>query len=68
MARQIEKGDTVKLAGKVARRWDNGQVTVHLRGLDYPVTLHEDDIEEIIAQPPEPKTSNRRKPLYDKPT
>lgn len=68
MARQIEKGDTVKLSGKVARRWDNGQVTVHLRGLDYPVTLHEDDIEEIIPQPREPKPRNRRKPLYDKPT
>ncbi|GCA49291.1 hypothetical protein KGO5_01734 [Sinorhizobium sp. KGO-5] len=34
MPRQIKKGDAVKLSGKVARRWDNGQVTVHLRGLE----------------------------------
>ncbi|PDT80589.1 hypothetical protein [Sinorhizobium sp. BJ1] len=68
MPRQIKKGDAVKLSGKVARRWDNGQVTVHLRGLDYPVTLHESDIDEIIPQLPEPRPRNRRKPLYDKPT
>lgn len=68
MPRRIEKGDLVKLPGKVAKRWDNGLVTVHLHGYAHPVTLHEDDIEEIIPQPPEPKPRNRRKPLYDKPT
>jgi hypothetical protein len=66
MARKIERGDAVKLAGKVDKIWPNGLVTVHLRGYDYPVTLHADVIAEIIQGPPEKPVGGKRK-FYDKP-
>ncbi|QWY83215.1 hypothetical protein [Rhizobium phage RHph_X2_25] len=65
MARKIEKGDHVKLSGEITRVGEDGWVTVHLHGYEYPITIHEDDIEEVIPGPKEPRP--RFKKMYDNP-
>ncbi|MDW9447153.1 hypothetical protein [Sinorhizobium meliloti] len=58
----------MKIEGKVSRVWPNGTVSLYLPGLDYPVTLAAEDIDEVVKARKEPAARNRRKPLYDKPT
>lgn len=68
MPKQFAKGDEVLVRGTVAKVWGNSQVTIHLHGYEYPVTMHEADLEEVIKRKPEPPQKPRRKPFYDKPT
>lgn len=58
----------MKVEGRVSKVWENGRVSLYLPGLDYPVTLDAEDIDEVVKAPKEPRARNRRKPLYDKPT
>jgi preprotein translocase subunit YajC len=60
---KIEKGSRVLLAGTVTRVGEDGMVSVKLRGYDYPITLHEKYLGEVI--PPE-KAKPKRKPAMDK--
>ncbi|ASY63596.1 hypothetical protein SJ05684_c21550 [Sinorhizobium sojae CCBAU 05684] len=67
---KFEKGDHLRLTAKIVKVWESGLLTLHLRGYEHPVSIHEkylDDV-EIVRRPKEPKARNRRKPLYDKPT
>ncbi|MDW9814976.1 hypothetical protein GOB25_07820 [Sinorhizobium meliloti] len=58
----------MKIEGKVSRVWPDGRVSLYLPGLDYPVTIDAEDVDEVVKVPKEPAARNRRKPLYDKPT
>jgi hypothetical protein len=65
MARKITKGDHVKLSGEVTRVGEDGWVTVHIYGFGYPVTLHENYLDEVTPGPKEPKPKFKK--IYDKP-
>ncbi|RVL72377.1 hypothetical protein CN138_08925 [Sinorhizobium meliloti] len=66
MARKVEKGSRVLLAGTVTRIGEDGMISVRLRGIATPVTLYVDDIEEVG---PAEKDKPQRRPrnFYDNP-
>lgn len=74
MAKRPSKGDIATLRADVVRVWENGNVTLHIRGYDYPITLHERHLVTVEpkpkppAPPKEPKRKGRGKPFYDEPT
>ena len=61
---KVKPGDTVKISCSVTRVGDDGMISLRPYGFPYPITIHEDDIDEIVK---EPKVRNRRKPVSDKP-
>lgn len=65
MARKIEKGDRVLVEAKVSRVWGDGKVSMYLPGCDTPVTIHQDDVHEVIKAPKEPFRRPRK--FYDNP-
>ncbi|RVO41377.1 hypothetical protein CN093_08955 [Sinorhizobium meliloti] len=65
MPRKIAKGDRVKVEGGVSRIGTNGYVTIWIRGYEYPITLHEKYLDEVVPGPKEPKP--RFKKIYDNP-
>ncbi|ASY62469.1 Phage protein [Sinorhizobium sojae CCBAU 05684] len=68
MVQRISKGDRVKISGKVSRVWPNGLVSLYPDGLDYPITVRPEDIDEVLPKerpPKEKPVGGRRKPIYD---
>jgi len=41
----IETGATVTLTGTVSHAWQDGKITVRLKGYDHPITINEKSVE-----------------------
>lgn len=66
MVRKVSEGDRIKIEGQVSRVWPDGRVSIWLRSLGYPITVHPDVLAEIT---PGPKEKPQRRPpkFYDNP-
>ncbi|WP_331373830.1 hypothetical protein [Sinorhizobium chiapasense] len=61
------KGEMASIRGKVARVWEDGRVTLHVPGLDYPITIHERHLLDIGPAPKPPKPPKPKWPRRDVP-
>ncbi|WP_156528546.1 hypothetical protein [Sinorhizobium glycinis] len=64
---KVQVGDTIIIRGKVTRVGEDGLVSAHFAGVPYPVSLYEEDIEEIQPGKKEREPRNRKRPIFDKP-
>lgn len=66
MVRKVSEGDRIKIEGQVSKVWPDGRVSIWLRSLDYPITVHPDVLAEITPGPKE-KPQRRPSKFYDNP-
>ncbi|QXV73551.1 hypothetical protein [Rhizobium phage RHph_X2_30] len=64
---KLQKGDRVRVSGKISGVWNDNMVTIHIRGYEHPITLRADFLDEVIPREKEPRVRNRKKPIYDNP-
>lgn len=51
MATKLLPSDTIAMQGEVTRINDDGTVTVHLHGFDYPITTRGEHLQLIEKKP-----------------